>query len=69
MDKALIGITACGHVTVISGDLSAKAKTAIARKGLDVLTVPVEEAKRRFIADIDAHDPKTCKQAAQGQGK
>jgi hypothetical protein len=66
MDKALIRITDCGHVTVISGDLSAKAKTAIARKGLDVLTVPVEEAKRRFIA---AHDPETCKQAAQGAVK
>lgn len=65
MDKALIGITDCGHVTVISGDLSTEAKTAIARKGLDVLTVPVEEARRRFIADIDVHDPKTCKPAAR----
>lgn len=50
MDKALIGITDCGHVTVISGDLSTKAKTAIARKARAAFVLAGREDDAEWIA-------------------
>lgn len=62
--KAIIGIADCGHAVLLDAETTPKAKAAAARKGLDVLTLPTEDAKNRFCDDAKAHH-KTCCAPAQ----